>query len=236
MAKEIIHIDGIGKVEMNRDKRFRRLSLKMSAKGEIRVTSPQSISIKEACQFIISHKLKIASWTKKVSIDQIVFDDNSNFSTFAHSLKIIRHDGKMARMKIVGSQLRIALPNSTDIKSEAAQSIIKKCLIHTLKTEGKSYLPQRTLALAAKHNFEVSKVTVKEIRSRWGSCSSRKNINLSCFLMLLPTHLIDFVILHELCHTKQMNHSSAFHALMNSVTNGQESILNNELRNNRIWL
>lgn len=236
MAKEIIHIDDIGDVVINRDKRFRRLSLKMNTKGEIKVTSPQNISIKEACQFIISHKSKIEAWAKKITKEQRVFDENSNFSTFAHTLKISRYEGKNARMKIVGTELRIVIPNHIDIHKQEVQTIIKKCLTHTLKTEGKAYLPQRALTLAAKHNFEIGQITVKEIRSRWGSCSMKKNINLSCFLMLLTEELIDFVILHELCHTKQMNHSAAFHSLMNKVTDGKEQMLNKTLRMHHIWL
>lgn len=236
MAKEIIHIDEIGEVHFNRDNRFKRLALKMNSRGEIHLTSPASISIKDACKFVVAHKQRILKWGAVMQAEQIIFTEQTNFKTFAHTLKIIRHNGKTARMSIVNKELRVAIPAHLDIKSKSVQEAIKKCLIHTLKVEGKSYLPQRTLALAAKHNFQVNKTTVKEIRSRWGSCSSHKNINLSCFLMLLPAELIDYIILHELCHTIEMNHGPRFHALMDKVTGGKEDTFRKALKKHRIFL
>lgn len=236
MAKEVIHIDGIGNVHFNRDKRFKRLALKMNNKGEVHLTSPTSISITDACKFVTLHKQRIDKWGALVKSEQKVFTEKSAFNTYAHTLKIIRHKGKMARMSIVGDELRIAIPEHAEITSEPVQNAIKKCIVHTLKVEGKNYLPQRTLALATKFNFKVKHITVKEIRSRWGSCSSKKNINLSCFLMLLPSELIDYIILHELCHTIEMNHGPSFHALMDKVTNGKETALRNALKKHRIFL
>jgi len=70
-----------------------------------------------------------------------------------------------------------------------------------LRKEAKDYLPQRTELLAAAHGFKYSGVTVKNISSRWGSCSSTNHINLNIHLVRLPEHLSDYVILHELTHT-----------------------------------
>ena len=236
MAKEIIHIDNIGKVHINRDARFRRLALKMNSRGEIHLTSPTAISIKEACKFVVAHKDRIAKWSSVIAAEQIIFTEESQFNTYAHSLKIMRHKGKTARMSIVNKELRIAIPEHVDIKSSTVQDAIKKCIIHTLKVEGKAHLPQRTLALAKQFNFTVNNITVKEVRSRWGSCSSKKNINLSCFLMLLPQELIDYIILHELCHTIEMNHGPRFHALMDKITNGKEDHYRKALKKHRIFL
>jgi predicted metal-dependent hydrolase len=64
--------------------------------------------------------------------------------------------------------------------------------------------------LPARHSFHYTGVTVRNTQSRWGSCSAQKHINLSLSLMLLPEHLIDYVLLHELCHTVEMNHGERF--------------------------
>ena len=236
MPKEIIHIDGVGKVHFNRDNRYKRLALKMNSKGEVHLTSPITVSMNEACKFVVLHKQRINKWGSLVKAEQKVFTEESTFHTHDHTLKIVRHSGETARMQMVDNELRITIPKHLEITSEHVQNAIKKGIIHTLKIEGKIHLPQRTLALASQFNFRVERITVKEIRSRWGSCSSRKNINLSCFLMLLPTELIDYVILHELCHTIEMNHGPRFHALMDKVTGGQEDRLRKAIKKHRIFL
>ncbi len=87
----------------------------------------------------------------------------------------------------------------------------------TLRAEAKAYLPGRLHELADRYGFSYNRVTIKHNLSNWGSCSSKGNINLNLCLMLLPPDLQDYVMLHELCHLKEMNHSAKFHALLESV-------------------
>ncbi|MDR0825039.1 MAG: M48 family metallopeptidase, partial [Prevotella sp.] len=84
--------------------------------------------------------------------------------------------------------------------------------------------------LAEKHSFQYAIVKINKSRTRWGSCSSMKNINLSFYGMLLPEYLIDFVILHELCHTVEMNHGEKFWALLDKVSDGRSHELTQELK------
>ncbi len=86
-----------------------------------------------------------------------------------------------------------------------------------LRTEAKAFLPGRLRELAAMYGFEFNQVRIKHNVSNWGSCSSKGNINLNLNLMRLPEHLRDYVMLHELCHLKQMNHGPEFHALLGSL-------------------
>ncbi len=84
------------------------------------------------------------------------------------------------------------------------------------------YLPTRLRELAAKFGFKPNKISIRATHSRWGSCSTRNDISLSLFLMKLPPHLIDFVLIHELCHTAHHNHSVKFHELVNRCLGGRE--------------
>lgn len=86
-----------------------------------------------------------------------------------------------------------------------------------LRKQAKAFLPGRLAELAAQHGFSYNQVRIKHNVSNWGSCSVKKNINLNLNLMRLPAELQDYVMLHELCHLKYMNHGKEFHALLESV-------------------
>jgi len=90
-----------------------------------------------------------------------------------------------------------------------------------LRSQAKQFLPARVERLAKQFGFSYSKIAVKAIRSRWGSCSSANNLNFSIYLMNLPDDLVDYVILHELCHTVHRNHGPRFWALLDECTGGK---------------
>jgi len=103
-----------------------------------------------------------------------------------------------------------------------------------LRKRAKQYLRPEIQRLAQQHGFEYKQIKIRKSKTRWGSCSSRGTINLSFYLMLLPSHLIEYVLLHELCHTKVMNHSATFWALLDSHTQGRAKALRKELRQHHI--
>lgn len=119
-------------------------------------------------------------------------------------------------------------------ESAIERPTISKSTIEELRIKAREYLPQRLNQLATSHGFEYRKVTLRKAKSRWGSCSSRNDISLNIMLMQLPHHLIDFVLLHELCHTIHHNHSPQFHALLNQLCNGNEAQLIRELKQHNI--
>jgi len=99
-----------------------------------------------------------------------------------------------------------------------------------LRRKAQSVLPTQLAQLAALHGFKYSAVKIRKSKSRWGSCSTKGIISLSFYLLLLPEHLIEYVLLHELCHTVQMNHSPAFWALVNKCTQNRAAELRKEIR------
>jgi predicted metal-dependent hydrolase len=86
-----------------------------------------------------------------------------------------------------------------------------------LHAKGRAWLPKLLDEEARRYGFSYSKVVVKEQKSRWGSCSSKGNINLNSRLLFLPSYLARHVMLHELCHLKEMNHSKTFHGLLRGI-------------------
>ena len=73
------------------------------------------------------------------------------------------------------------------------------------------YIPQRVHYFAPKLGVQVHGITIRNQRTRWGSCSAKGNLNFNCLLMLAPEDVLDYVIVHELCHRKEMNHSKRFY-------------------------
>lgn len=96
--------------------------------------------------------------------------------------------------------------------------------IEAMRAQAKATLPGRLAELASAHGFSYNKVFIKNNVSNWGSCSVRGNINLNLRLVTLPEDLRDYVMLHELCHLRQMNHGPKFHALLEEVCPGHREL------------
>lgn len=128
------------------------------------------------------------------------------------------------------ASLILLCPPATDFTDINRQRWLLQVLTEQLRRQAKLLLPGRLNALAKLYGLPFSRVSINSARTRWGSCSSRKSINLSLYLMLLPSHLIDYVLLHELCHTREMNHGPRFWALLDSLTGGRARALRKELR------
>ncbi len=89
--------------------------------------------------------------------------------------------------------------------------------IRALAKEAVSYIPARVSFFAEAIGTDYGKITIRNQRARWGSCSSAGNLNFNCLLMLTPPEVIDYVVVHELCHRLEMNHSPRFWAEVESI-------------------
>jgi predicted metal-dependent hydrolase len=110
------------------------------------------------------------------------------------------------------------------VHDQAVQNAARKASIRALRKEAEVLLPQRLQTLAQQTGLGYASVTVKQLKSRWGSCSADKDITLNLFLMQLPWHLIDYVLIHELTHTKVMRHGPPFWAEMESHLAGAKAL------------
>ena len=122
----------------------------------------------------------------------------------------------------------LSCPHGTDY--HAIQEWLHKVVANTIAKEAKRVLPARLKELAARNGFKYSKCSVRNMRTRWGSCNQRGDISLCASLMLLPDRLVDYVLLHELCHTVEMNHSERFWKLLDNVCGCSSRDLRKELK------
>ena len=83
--------------------------------------------------------------------------------------------------------------------------------IRRLAKEAKDYIPGRVSYYAGQLGVHPGRITIRHQKTRWGSCSARQNLNFNCLLMLMPAEVIDSVVVHELCHILEMNHSPRFY-------------------------
>lgn len=97
--------------------------------------------------------------------------------------------------------------------------------IHRLADEALKRIPERVRHFAPLVGVSYGGITIRSQHTRWGSCSSKGNLNFNCLLMLTPDHVIDYVVVHELCHRLEMNHSARFWAQVERVLpNYRESL------------
>lgn len=135
----------------------------------------------------------------------------------SHSLIVMPTSSAEVRIKRQGQRLIVSLPQDKDLNDPGVAQIIRDEVIKTLRREAKSYLPKRLAWLARDGKWSYQRVRFSHASGRWGSCSSNGTISLNIALMKLPFELIDYVLIHELSHTIEMNHSQAFWDLVETA-------------------
>jgi predicted metal-dependent hydrolase len=123
-----------------------------------------------------------------------------------------------AGSRVKSTDIIISYPFGDNPGSPAIQSVAREACIRSLRLQAEQLLPQRLATLAALHGFSYKSVSVKRLQSRWGSCDQQSHIVLNLFLMQLPWDLIDYVLLHELTHTRVFRHGPDFWQALRAVS------------------
>lgn len=98
-----------------------------------------------------------------------------------------------------------------------AQPPLTEAELRALAAQAKQAIPERVAFFSQKIGVSYGRITIRSQKSRWGSCSSKGNLNFNCLLMLVPPEVRDYVVVHELCHRRQLNHASAFWAEVETI-------------------
>ena len=96
------------------------------------------------------------------------------------------------------------------IAARSQQPRLSGAELRKLTEQAAAVLPERVCFYAGKISVSYGRITIRSQRTRWGSCSAKGNLNFNCLLMLCPEEVQDYVVVHELCHRKHLNHSSDF--------------------------
>lgn len=207
MAQKQIHIKDIGDITLQKRKGARSIRLTVAHDGTLKVSlpswSPYSVGeafVRSKTQWILEHK---------AGKSQPLLRAGQRIGK-AHRICFIQEPRSSIISRVTKNEITLRAPNHIDWSEKGAQQVLAKAAIRALKQEAGILLPQRLQTLAALHGFTYRSVSIKRLKARWGSCSSQKDIALNCFLMQLPWELIDYVLMHELLHTRVMAHGPKF--------------------------
>lgn len=209
MAVKKVEVEDIGTVTLYKRRGARNVRLSIAHDGAVRVTLPAWAPYKAGLDFL----MKRLDWVKAQQPATLVLDKGYNVGK-AHHIHFEPTATASISTRLRGNEIVVLLPSGVAQTSLKAQQAAQKAAIRALKKEANHLLPHRLETLAKQHGYSYRSVAVKQLKGRWGSCSQHKDIVLNCFLMQLPWDLIDYVILHELAHTKVMAHGPAFWAEM----------------------
>lgn len=209
MAVKSFALDAIGAtVQIYKRRDTKSLRLTISPDGKVKLTMPSWATYAEALRFVNSRSQWIQSnlpATREALVSGMHIGK-------AHRLVFSTGEGMEVRTRIAGSEIRIIRPGRMLASAPEVQDAASKAAIRAMRLEAAKLLPVRLKQLADKGGFTYTSVNVKQLTGRWGSCDTHRKITLNLFLMQLPWYLIDYVLVHELVHTKHLNHSADFWA------------------------
>jgi len=230
MPVKVVHIKDVGEVTLKKNSRSKRIKLYVKPNGQVIVSLPVTANFKSAFKFAQEQTDWILKQQSKLGNGLNRFTVNSAYYTKNHLIKITEKDTEKEMVKINGSVVDIFIPSGADIQSNYFQQFIDGVITEVYRIEARQYLPGRLDELARKYGFNYNKVTIRNNKTNWGSCSGQNNISLNLNLMKLPAHLIDYIILHELVHTMVKNHSPRFYEELNRVADGKSKELAKEIK------
>ena len=225
-SKELFD-NNLGRLLVKVNARARSIILRTRTDG-IYITVPPGVSEREVLRAVEKFRERLLKEKSKVVKRKIDLDFKINTEYFKLNLIKGNHAKFLAHTEL--GNMNIICPPTADFADENLQTWLNKVVEEAIRKNAKAVLPSRLKKLSVKFDLPYELVRINSSKGRWGSCSIRKHINLSYYLILLPSHLIDYVLLHELCHTKEMNHSDRFWSLLDKFTEGRALELRAELR------
>ena len=192
--------------ELKKRKNSRNLKMYIDSNGIVKVSLPYYTPYISAKNFV----KKNLDWIEK-KLDYFKLQKSRYYylGKDIRLLKIYNANYKYFNYILSGSNLTIKT-NDININEE-------QLYFEFLKERANDYIPKRVKEISKRYGFEYKDIKIKNLSSRWGSCSAKKNLSFNLKLMYFNYKVIDYVIIHELCHLKFMNHSAKFWKLVEKI-------------------
>ena len=205
MAFKKFVLDEHTEVKIYKRKASRSLKLSVAADGSVRVSIPHWTPYQAGLSFARSR----AAWIRAQQRPQQTLQ-NGQLIGKAHHLRLIPTSSLKPTTRLLASEIIVRYPFESALDDSELQAVIVAACERALRKQAEQLLPTRLAELAKQHDYTFKTVTIKKLKSRWGSCDQHQNIVLNLYLMNLPWELIDYVLLHELTHTKILKHGPDF--------------------------
>lgn len=226
-TKRIISDPDFGHIILRSRRLARNITMRVKPDG-LYVTVPPYSKTDKVLAVLSSYRERLLEDFRKIAVKKIDFDFTIQAECFC--LSLVPGDLRCFTLRQTEEGIQIYCPRDTDFSREDVQRLVRNAIIRALKKAAEAYLPPLLQMWAERYGLPYKKVRITGAKTRWGSCTATRTISLSCYLMLVPARLMDYVLLHELAHTQEMNHGERFWTLLNSMTEGEALRMRAELR------
>jgi hypothetical protein len=205
-------------IAVKRTNRRKTISVRVKS-GSVQVSSPKHLSDQAITEFLsersawIEKQLLICSKRPQATAKKFISGENFTFLGEDYSLEFVEGDCIGVSIK----ENRFALSINSTVPDKKLKPHIKELISNWYMDRANEHLNEKTKRFAALLSVAPKSVTVKNYKARWGSCSVNGDISYNWKLVFAPHHIIDYVVVHELCHIKEHNHSPKFWAWVESI-------------------
>lgn len=207
MAYKEFQLEEVGAVTVYKRRGSRSIRLTLASDGKVKVTIPTWVPYRSGINFAAARQDWIVQ-NRPASEQPLAEGQSIGKAHRIHFVADMTVSGSTSRIR--GSQLVITHPPDKRYDDSEVQLVARKAALRALRQEAARLLKMRLDELALKYGYDYRSFAVKRLKGRWGSCDQDKNIVFNIYLMQAPWDLIDYVIMHELAHTRVLQHGPPF--------------------------
>lgn len=204
MPQKLIYIDKLGDIPFYKRKAAKNIKIKISG-SDVRVSLPTWVPYLTAAKYLTNR----ADWVLQNRSDHSVFYSGCLIGKTTR-IELVAHDSERFNAKQIDNTLRIKYPSNLAVSSKTVQAKILNYAIKALLRESEDLIIPLVRRLEKESGLKVNTIEIKNLKSRWGSCSNKNDLTFSLYLIQLPWECINYVIYHELAHTIHLDHSLRF--------------------------
>jgi len=213
MTAKVVQFTQIGPVSFQRNRRSKNIKIRVKPDQSVHVSFPWYALSVEVVKFVNKNISWIILQQQKMAAKKPDPLAESVIKTKLHTIEIKKGEKLDAIRKKDLIEIFV-----DDFESEKSRLFAQGIIESIYRFEARKLLPGRLAALAGRYGFQYGKVGIRNNKRNWGSCSGRNNISLNLQMMKLPDELIDYILLHELVHTKIKNHGPLFWEKLDEIT------------------
>lgn len=224
MTAKVVQFKQIGPVNFFKNRRSKNIKIRVKPDQSVHVSFPFYVSMFEVSQFVNKNMGWITEQQQKFETQKSKIEAGQ-IQTKLHLITVIEGSENKTKVNFYEIEIRLA-----DFDSESSRSYLENVMVGIYRFEAHKILPSKLTELAQKHGFQFNKLTIRNNKRNWGSCSALNNISLNLQMMKLPDELIDYILLHELVHTRIKNHGPHFWAKLDELTSFRARELSKQVR------